>query len=100
MQSKIEKLFSSTAGLLTFAILSGGGYFAMILRIIKNFSRGNSGFIGYMFAPAIVCIAAIYIVKTVKSNIENEQMHKNIVLFWFHILVIAMGIIFALDMIV
>ena len=99
MQNKIEKLLASTTGLLIFSLLSGAGYFAMLLRIIKNFSRNGSGFLGFLFAPAIICGAAFFIIKTVKMNIENEQPQKNSLLFFLHCVVIFIGVIFALDMI-
>lgn len=99
MQDKIEKMFSSTTGLLVFSLFSGLGYFAMVLRIVMSFSRNNSAFVCLMFAPAIICGAAFFIIKTVKTNIMNEQPQKNSALFFLHCIVIFIGVIFFADMI-
>ena len=99
MSNKIDKLFESTAGLLSFALLSGCGYFFFLLSVIINFSRNQSPLIGFFFAPAIICGAALFIVKTVKNNIEAEENKKNHMLFYLHTIVILVGIVFLTDII-
>ncbi len=96
---KIEKLFLSPTGLLTFSLLSGVGYFGMVLRIIKNYSRGGNGFLGFLFAPAIICGAALVLIKIIKTNLEREQHEKNSLIFFFHTLVIIIGAVFLVDII-
>ena len=100
MKDKINKLFNSASGLLTFALISGAGYFFMVLRIVMEFSRNKSGLIGYFFAPAIICGSALFIVKTVKQNIEMEQADKNLKIFFIHTVVILLGIVFLADIII
>ena len=100
MGNKIDKLFESRIGLLTFSILSGLGYFSFILSVIIKFSRGGSPLIGFFFAPAIICGVALFLVKTIKNNVEGEAYSKNHRLFFFHIAVMVIGVIFFLDMIV
>ena len=99
MSEKIDKLFEATAGLLVFALLSGCGYFFFLLSVIINFSRNQSPLLGFFFAPAIICGAALFIVKTVKNNIEAEEKKKNHILFYLHTVVILIGIVFLADII-
>ncbi len=99
MQHKIEKLFLSPTGLLAFSLLSGVGYFGMLLRIIRNYSRGGSSFLGFLFAPAIICGAALVLIKTIKSNIERENHEKNSILFFLHMFVIIIGAVFLIDIV-
>ena len=74
MGNKIDKLFESPIGLLTFSILSGLGYFSFILSVIIKFSRGGSPLIGFFFAPAIICGVALFLVKTIKNNVEGHLL--------------------------
>ena len=99
MNNKIDKLFASSIGLLAFSVISGLGYFSFILSIIMKFSKNGSPLIGFFFAPAIICGLALFIVKTVKNNIEGEAYAKNHILFYFHLLVILIGIIFFADIV-
>ena len=99
MNNKIDKLFESPTGLLIFSVISGLGYFSFILSVIMRFSRGGSPLIGFFFAPAIICGAALFLVKTIKNNIIGEAYSKNHILFYFHILVVLIGVVFFADMI-
>jgi len=99
MSKKIDKLFETTSGLLVFALLSGCGYFFFLLSVIMNFSRNQSPLLGFFFAPAIICGAALFIVKTVKNNIKAEEKKKNHILFYLHTIVILVGVVFLADII-
>lgn len=100
MNKKIDKLFESPLALLVFAIVSGLGYFSFVLSVIMSFSKGGSPLLGFFFAPAIICGIALCIVKIAKNNIMAEEYDKNRKLFYIHLLVILIGIVFFIDMLV
>ena len=97
MNDKIDKLFESPIGLLVFSVVSGLGYFSFILSVIMRFSKNGSPLIGFLFAPAIICGIALFLLKTIKNNIAGGAYSKNYILFYFHILVVLFGIVFFMD---
>ncbi|MGM9937375.1 MAG: hypothetical protein ACI38A_08525 [Candidatus Ornithomonoglobus sp.] len=96
MNKKILNILNTTAGQLIFSLLAGGGYFMIILKFIISASNG-SAFLAYSFSPLIICGAALVIVKLMKQARENENPGAIIKLFWIHIAVIAVGIVFLIS---
>lgn len=93
MNNKIKNAITTVAGRLIFALLSGCGYFMILLRFIKDMSNG-SGFLAYTFAPLIICGAALVIVKLIRQAEEAENVSAIVRLFWIHVCVFAIGIVF------
>lgn len=97
MRNKILSLMQSTAGLLIFALLSGFAYYSIILKFILSHTSAGGGLLGFFFLPAIICGAALIIIKLVKQSFENERENSVITLFWIHVVLIAMGIVFLIS---
>ncbi len=95
MNDKILSFLNTTGGQLGFALLSGFGYLALISEFVIEASRGMWLILLYI-APIVVCGAALVIVKLMKQARENENNASILKLFWMHIVVIALGILFAL----
>lgn len=95
LNSKILKFLNTTAGQLGFALLSGFGYLALISGFILELSRGIWLLLLYI-SPIVVCGAALVIVKLMKQARENENNKSILKLFWMHVVVIIIGIIFAI----
>lgn len=93
MNKKILNVLNTTAGQLIFALFSGCGYFMIMLKFITGASNG-SAFLAYSFSPLIICGAALVIIKLMKQARENENPAAILRLFWVHIAVIAVGIVF------
>lgn len=98
LNKKILSIISTTVGQLVFALLSGCAYFMIILRFIIDFSHG-SALLGLFFAPVIICGAAIVLIKMMKSAREEKREGSIIVLFWLHVILFLMGIVFVLSII-
>jgi Ni/Fe-hydrogenase subunit HybB-like protein len=92
MNKKILDLLGSTAGQLVFALLCGTGYFMVISGFLVTNSNG-SGLLAFFFAPAIVCGAALVIIKLMKQARENGNEKAIIKIFYLHIVLILIGII-------
>lgn len=95
MNNKILKFLETTAGQLSFALLSGFGYLAMIAGVILELSRGMWLILLYVL-PIVVCGVALVIIKLMKQARENENNSAILKLFWIHVAVILVGIVFAI----
>lgn len=93
MNKAILKFINTTAGQLVFALLSGCGYFAIILKFIIDMSNG-SAFLALSFSPIIICGAALVIVKLLKQHREAENDGAMLRIVWLHIMVMAVGVVF------
>lgn len=89
-------MITTTAGRLIFSLLAGAGYFMILLRFIIDMSNG-SGFLAFLFAPLIICGAALILVKLIKQAEELENDTAIIKLFWLHTAVFAVGVVFLIS---
>lgn len=92
MRNKIEKLFDSTVGLLVFALLSGCAYFVILRELVLKGING-SGLISFFFFPAIICGAALVLIKLIRRCRENEEPAKAHMLFWIHVILVIIAIV-------
>ena len=95
MQKKILNLINTTAGQLIFSLLSGLGYFLIISGWVLDLSRGIWLILMYV-APIVICGAALVIIKLIKQAREAENEKNILRIFWLHIAVIVIGIVFAI----
>lgn len=95
MQKKILGLINTPAGQLIFSLLSGLGYFLIISGWILDLSRGIWLILMYV-APIVICGAALVIIKLIKQAREAENEKNILRIFWLHIAVIVIGIVFAI----
>lgn len=93
MNKKVLDLINTTAGQLVFALLSGLGYFMLISGWVIDFSNGSWLLLLYI-APIIICGAALVIIKLIKQAREAENEKNILRIFWLHVVVIIMGILF------
>ena len=95
----IGKIFSTKYGGLIFSLLAGTAYFAIILDFVLKHTSYGGALLGFFFFPAIIAGSALIIIKTVK-RLEAEKEFTKINLFlYLHIVIILLGIIFAVDII-
>ena len=95
MNKKILNMINTTAGQLIFALLSGVGYFMLVCGWILDFSRGMWLMPLYL-APIIICGAALIIIKLIKAASESENETTILKIFWLHIAVIVLGVLFTI----
>lgn len=98
MKNGIIKLLKNTLGLLIFALLSGGAYYIVILKFILSHTDKGGGMLGFFFFPAIVCGAALILIKLIKQFFENERENSAVALFLLHVLFIMISIVFLISM--
>ncbi len=98
MNNQILNLLKNTWGLLIFALLSGGAYFVVVLRFVLMNTNNGSGLLAYFFAPAVICGAALILIKLIKQCLADERNTAAAVLFWVHVVFMAMSIVFLITM--
>ena len=91
MRNKVIGLLKNTWGLLIFALVAGCAYYAVVLKFILAHTSAGGGLLGFFFAPLIICGAALVLVKIIKQCFENETENKAVVIFWAHVLFIAVA---------
>ena len=98
MNNQILKLLKNTWGLLIFALLAGGAYFVIVLRFVLSHTNNGSGLLAYFFAPAVICGAALVLIKTIKQSVSEERNSAALTIFWLHVLLMAMSVVFLITM--
>lgn len=98
MKSKILQLMQSTGGLLVFALLSGCAYFVTVLKFILAHTNMGGGMLGFFFCPAIICGAALVLIKVIKQCLGNGSENAVLSLFWIHIVFILISAVFLISM--
>ena len=89
----MKKILNSKYGLLIFSIMSGLGYFILIMFLLSNINY--SYLLGIFFFPAIICGVALCIYKTVTSLAENNEYGKIKRIFIIHSALIVFSVICA-----
>ena len=92
MNNQILKLLENTWGLLIFALICGAAYFVIVLRFVLMNTNNGSGLIAYFFAPAVICGAALLIVKIIKQCLSDGRTGAALALFWAHAAFIVMNV--------
>lgn len=82
---------------LIFSLAGGLGYFLIINSLILGSTKTGGGFLSFLFCPAIICGAAIYILKTVKRFIEEENAVGMNFIVVAHLVILASGVLVTLE---
>ena len=98
MKNNIIKLLQNTWGLLIFALIAGGAYYAVVLRFILSHTHAGGSLLGFFFAPLIICGAALVLVKVIKQCFENGDDTRAVIIFWAHIVFIIIAAVLAASM--
>lgn len=95
----IGKIVESKAGELIFSLVSGLAYYIVITAFIIGNTNSGGALLSFFFLPAIVCGAALILIKTIRKLKEEEQFGKINLLIYPHILLILISIVFLFDII-
>ena len=98
MKNKILQLMQSTKGLLVFTLLSGCAYFITVLKFILSHTNAGGGLLGFFFFPAIVCGAALVLIKVTKQCFENGNENAVVNIFLIDVVFILISIVFLISM--
>lgn len=95
----IGKIVESKKGELIFSLISGIAYFIVVLSIIINHTQTGGALLGFFFFPAIICGAALVLIKTIRKLKDEEQFSKINMLIYPHIALWLISIVIICDII-
>ena len=102
MNKKILEFLKKPYALFVWALLCGCAYLTVVAQLVMQFTNTAEGgkLLLWFFVPAIVCGGALIIIKTIKVHQQNENTKGILTIFYSHLLIIAMGIVFFISMFV
>ena len=68
----------------------------MGVSLILNYTKNGGLLLAFFFCPAIICGAAIFIVKALKIYMDEENSKKINFLFWSHIFLAVISVVLAI----
>ena len=83
----IGKILDKKYGELCFGLFCGCAYFIIILRFIIENTAAGGGLLGFFFFPAIVCGAALFVIKLIRNLREKERFNAVNLFIYIHLLV-------------
>ena len=96
MNAKIINFLKTTGGALGFSLFGGVAYFLLAMKFILSTTE-KGGLLLWFFGPAIICGAALLIIRTIKQNNENENEKANLTVFYLHTVLFIISVIFAVS---
>lgn len=99
MNNKVLNLLKNTWARFVFALLGGAAYYIIALKFILSHTNNGGGLLGFFFMPAIVCGMGLIIIKILRSLEEQENMRAMLAVFWTHIMLIIISVVFLLTII-
>lgn len=91
MSEKIIRLMKNPAARLIFALISGCAYFALIYGFIHT-RAPQSGLIVFFFCPAVICGAALVIIRLMRQSEENGSEGGIVRLVVLHAILILIAV--------
>lgn len=93
----VGKLFDTKWGGLAFSLAGGLSYFAVVMSFIMKYTENGGALLGLFFCPAIVCGAALIILKTV-NRLRDEELYSRInMLVYLHAVLFVIAAVFFAD---
>ncbi len=96
----LGKLLEKKYGELVFGLTCGVGYFVLVLRIILDYTETGGGLLAFFFAPAIICLPAVALIKATRNLKDNEKYSTINTIIILHILLLVVAAVMAVDMII
>ncbi len=91
-----EKILNSKYGGLVFSLLSGLAYFIIIMNFIMGHTQ-NGGLLAFFFFPAIICGAALVLLKLLKRLCDEDRKKSAATLIYVHFVLILISLVFLID---
>ena len=94
MNNKILNLLKSTAGALGFSLFCGLAYFFLVMYFVLS-TTAQGALLLFFIGPAVICGAALVVIKLIKQNFENENEDGNLRIFYLHFVLFIISAVFA-----
>ncbi len=96
----IGKFLDKKYGELVFGLVSGLGYFGVVLPFVMSNTKTGGGLLAFFFAPLIICFPAISLIKLVRNLRENERFGTINLVIYAHILLVVIAAAMLAEMII
>lgn len=92
MNDKIIDFLKTPTGSLCFSMFCGIVYFVAVMKFVL--STTSHGWLMLLFiGPAVLFGAALVVIKLIRNNNENGNEAGNIVIFYFHAVLMVISIL-------
>lgn len=89
----IVNILDKKYGKLIFGLFCGVAYFGIIYSFIMSATQTGGGLLVFFFAPAIICLPGVYVIKYCNNMAEAEEKDKLAVFMWAHIILFAVSVV-------
>ncbi len=93
----LSKLTKLKYGELVLGLLSGFGYFGVVCQFVLNNTQNGGLLLVLMFAPLIICLPALLIVKGLRILREREQYKTHEAVLWVHMLLFLISVVVLIE---
>ena len=94
----IGKIVNSTLGELIFSLVAGVAYFIIIMGFVVANTNTGGYMLSFFFLPAIVCGAALLLIKTIRKLKDEEGYSKINAIIYTHIVLLLISFVFLIDL--
>ena len=94
----IGKIVNSTLGELIFSLVAGVAYFIIIMGFVVANTNAGGYMLRFFFLPAIVCGAALLLIKTIRKLKDEEGYSKINTIIYAHIVLLLISFVFLIDL--
>lgn len=94
----IKNILKKPYAALIFSLLCGLAYFGIACNFIQMNTENGSMLLGFFFFPAIICGAALIILKAVRMYIEEENDKKLNILVIMHLFIMLLSLLMVIGM--
>ena len=92
MKSIVE-ILDKKYGKLLFGLFCGVAYFGIIYSFIMSATHTGGGLLVFFFAPAIICLPAVYVIKYCNNMLEADERAKLSVFMWSHAILFVVSVV-------
>ncbi len=83
---------------LIFSLMCGLAYFGIVCNFIHMNTSNGSMLLGFFFFPAIICGAALIVLKAIRIYIEQENDKKLNILVIMHLFIMILSVLMVIGM--
>ncbi|MDO4618728.1 MAG: hypothetical protein Q4B31_04305 [Clostridia bacterium] len=93
----LSKVTEKKYGELVLGLISGFGYFGIVFRFILDNTKTGGLLLALMFAPLIICLPAILVIKGLRLLREREQFIAHEAVVWIHMFLFVTSVVTLLE---
>ena len=97
--SNFYKKLSQNNIILIHALLAGLAYFVVVLRFVLDFTAvaASGAFLGFLFAPAVICGSAVLLIKQMRIWRDNENFRAVAVMTLCNAVIFIIAVVLGID---